>query len=93
MEIKRIIGTGLFIACSGAALYFACFGKHGLVAYYKLRAACAKKEQRISQMHKEIALLKHENNAWQENPLKKESFLRYELGMGFTNELVYLVKK
>lgn len=93
MDIKRIIGLGLFVMCLAAAGYFACFAKHGLVAYFKLRAGCKKREQRITQMHKEIALLKHETQAWKDNPLKKESFLRYDLAMGYTNELVYLVKK
>lgn len=93
MDIKRIILFGLFAICLAAAVYFACFGKHGLVAYYKLRAGCKKREQRIAQIHKEIALLKHETQGWKDNPLKKESFLRYDLAMGYTNELVYLVKK
>ena len=93
MDIKRIVGLVVFVSCLAVAVYFACFGKHGLLAYYQLRAGCKKREQRITQMHKEIALLKHETTAWHENPLKKESFLRYDLAMGYTNELVYLVKK
>ena len=93
MELKRILVTGLFFICLAIAIYFASFGKHGLVAYYQLRAGCKKREQRIAQMHKEIALLKHETLSWQDNPLKKESFMRYDLAMGYTNELVYLVKK
>ena len=93
MNVKKIIGIGLFASCAIVALYFACFGKHGLVALYKLRKACKKQEQRIALMQKEIALLQHETKAWQEDPLKKESFLRYELAMGYTNELVYLIKK
>ncbi len=93
MDTKRMLGAILFMICVAGAIYVACFGKHGLVAYCKLRAGCKKREQRIIEIQKEIALLKHENQAWKDNPLKKESFLRYELAMGYTNELVYLIKK
>ena len=93
MNLKKVIGSCLFVSCLAIAIYFACFGKHGLLAFYHLRKACKKKEQRITLMQKEIALLQHETKAWQEDPLKKESFLRYELAMGYTNELVYLIKK
>ena len=92
MVVKRIVASGLFLAALGAAVYFACCGKYGLGAYFKLLAGCKKREQRIAALTKEIATLKSDIKEWQENPLQQEAFARYDLGMSYTNELVYLIK-
>lgn len=91
--LKKYIKLVIFSSCLAVAAYFGLFGKHGFMAHYKLYSACKKRQSRIAVLQKEIAFLQHETKAWQEDPFKKESFLRYELAMGYTNELVYLIKK
>jgi len=92
VALKHYVSLALFLIGLAAAAYYACMSKHGIFACYRLRKACAKRERRIGKVTREIAWLKQENKEWQENPFKKEAFARLELGMGYTNELVYQVK-
>jgi cell division protein FtsB len=92
MNISPRTKKYIFFACLMLAGYYACTGQHGLFAFIKLKRLCLQQQERIIAMQKEITWLQAENKAWQENPFKKEEFARLELGMGYTNELMYQLK-
>ena len=92
MSIKQNTKRFVFLACVALAGYYAVSGQHGLLAFIKLKRACIRRQNRIGKMQKEIVWLQAENKAWEENSFKKEAFARLELGMGYTNELMYQIK-
>ena len=90
--MKSMIGRGLVFSLLVAAAYWVVFGTHGVREYFITKAYLAKKEQRIERIQQDIKTLKHELHAWKHDELKQEAVARYDFGLAFTNEVVYVVR-
>lgn len=90
---KAIIRKGIFIALGFVFIYYFVFGSRGIVEYLKLRQEIRQEEQKVQKFRDEIHTLSTQITDWQQNPLKMETVARHDLGMGFTNEIVYLLPR
>jgi cell division protein FtsB len=93
MSKKNFIHNGIMISSVFVIGYFLFFAKHGVVDYYKLKNQIKKQTQKINRLNNEIHALQADIKQYQENPYETEKVARYDFGVGYTNEMVYLLKK
>ncbi len=72
--------------------YYFIFSQYGLVSYWSMCKKIKKEHTKIAQLKQEITSLKN-NLETADTPFEKETIARCDYGMGYTNELVYVMPK
>lgn len=88
-NFKKILMRSFFIA---ELLFFSMaylFGKHGIRKIRQLRRENYMLDRTIAELSKEVAYLKNECNAWQNDPFYKEKIAREQLQMIKPGEELY----
>ncbi len=93
MKIKTIIQGSFFLAILSIALIYSIKSKNGLRAYFDLKNDFQQDMQNIAALEKKNDDIKKEITQWKIDPLEQEKTARQDLGMSFTNELVYITPK
>jgi cell division protein FtsB len=79
-------GFGLFCC------FFFIFGEYGIVRHFSVNKELHEKQRELSSLSDEIKALKQELLSWKADPYYMEKVAREELGMGYKDEVVYLLK-
>lgn len=92
MNRGDMIRNGITISLGLAVAYYFLLGPYSVHQYIKSKMVIAHKKERIAQLTHEIDTLQTATTAWAQNPSSAQTIARHDLGMGYTNEVVYLVK-
>jgi cell division protein FtsB len=90
---RTMVQQGVLISCCFVVGYYLLFGSHGFVDYCKLRYRLSKTNKKIEKIDKDIVDLENLVDNCQKNPYELERVARYDFGIGFTNEIVYVLPK
>jgi cell division protein FtsB len=88
MGLYKTIIIGFFVFAS----YFFVYGEFGIARYYDLKQEISVKKVALASLKKEILYVAQELRAWKSDPFYLEKMAREDLGMGYKNEFMYLVK-
>jgi cell division protein FtsB len=84
---KLVLFGFVFFCCS-----FFVFGEYGIVRHFSINKELYEKQRELSSLSDEIKALKQELVSWKTDPYYMEKIAREELGMGYKDEVVYLLK-
>jgi len=90
-KIKKIIHGAFFLvlfSCAGTYLFKS---NNGFRTYYTLKQDFNQEKEHVEKLELKINTIKQDIKNWQTDTLEKERIARQDLGMSFTNELVYLM--
>jgi hypothetical protein len=93
MKRQNWLHNGVMISLAVAAGYYLLLGPTSVREYIKHRWVLHKKQIKITQLKEEIDVLNTATTAWANNPMQAQTVARQDLGMGYTNERVYVVTK
>ncbi len=91
MNIKDIMQKSVALSMCFLVAYYIIFGPKGVHEYIKLTLNINKQKKIITQLQQDIDYLHTATTQWQNNPFIAQHAARYDLGLGYTNELVYLL--
>jgi cell division protein FtsB len=89
---NKILRTSIFLSLTFAFGYYIMFCQYGFVAYWSMCKNISKENVKIARLQEEIIMLKKKLET-ADRPFEKEIQARYDFGMGYTNELVYVIPK
>lgn len=91
MKKKSFLRASFFFLVIGCTITYFIGNKHGILAYITLKKEFDRDKETVTQLEQEIDKLRQEIKEWKTDPFKKECIARQDLGMSFTNELVYVI--
>lgn len=91
MQRKEIIGKAIALSCGLVVGYYIIFGPQGFHDYIKLKISINKQHKAIQRLEHDLAYLDTATTQYAQNPFIAEHIARYDLSLGLTNELVYLL--
>ncbi len=93
MKIKTIIQSSFFLAVCCAALIYVVRSKQGLLSFINHKKEFQQELLKVQALEQKNDAIKKEISDWKTNPLEQEKMARQDLGMSFTNEVVYITPK
>ena len=73
--------------------YYLVWGPHGIAQYYFTNKRLTHEQQKIDALQNSIALLKNSIARTKESPFETEKVARYDLSLGYTNEVICVLPK
>ena len=92
MQYKYVIKNLCIVLCC-IFFYYIFFGSYFLQEYFKCVACCNYEKEKIAELSTDIQKIEQINYAWKNDPITIERYARLDLCLGYTNELIYLIKK
>jgi cell division protein FtsB len=91
MDHHSLIRNATLISIAFIITAYLICGPHGMLTYYKNRLLVMRKQEKIAHLERTITTLSHTVDTCQHHPFALEKSARYDYGMGYTNEMIYIV--
>jgi cell division protein FtsB len=93
MKKKNILQISFFISLCSLASTYLWKSKQGIFTYLNLKKEHRQETIDVQAIEYKNNELRQKINQWNNDSFEKEKVVRQDLGMSFTNELVYLIRE